>query len=508
MINVIRKKLSRLVLTILTIVVCITMATVTYMTAYGQEKNMIKEMTTFGNELSYAVYGSLRYTMSVGDSLGVKKQLLDMREKLSDVEILICDTRHQVVYATHEQRLGTDIGKVLNDKSPWPELTESFNPSDPPRLTFEERSGDQSHLVTLNLVANEKECHHCHGEGSPILGAIMVRMPTDRTYATIAGARNRNIVISLLGIGAIIGLTYAMLFKLVTQPVQELAGKMKKLPERIAAGDYIIEPDVTRNDEIGNLLTSFNHMGEELESKSQMLKKTNTELESAYKELEAFAYSVSHDLRAPLRNIDGFSKILLDEYALQLDDLGKRYLERVRAGTVKMSVLIDDMLMFSRAGRVELQLRPTSANLLFNNALRDFSEEISKRDVRIRAKDMPQIFCDPNLIQNVLANVISNSIKYSKNTEQPEIEAGFDGPRGALYIKDNGVGFDMKYHDKIFQVFQRLHLPEEYEGTGIGLAVVKRIVERHHGSIWAESEPGKGATFFIKLPLSETQQPG
>ena len=235
--------------------------------------------------------------------------------------------------------------------------------------------------------------------------------------------------------------------------------------------------------------------------KTTQLRSRTLNLNGHTRSLEAFAYSVSHDLRAPLRNIDGFSKILLDEYAATLDDRAKHYLMRVRNGTERMSLLIDDMLTFSRIGRAELQFKRINCSEIIKPVLDYYAAETEKRKVSVILQELPDINGDPVLMQSLFSNFISNAFKYSRNTEQPEIVIGYDRGRKAIFVKDNGVGFEMKYHDKVFQVFQRLHLPEEYEGTGIGLAIVKRIAERHHGRVWAESEPGKGATFYIDLPI-------
>ncbi len=245
-----------------------------------------------------------------------------------------------------------------------------------------------------------------------------------------------------------------------------------------------------------------------VEERTAMLNEKTHLLEQANKELEAFAYSVSHDLRAPLRGIAGFSKILLDEYSAELDDRCKHYLARIDNSTKRMSTLIEDILALSRAGRTELQLRIVKFNDIINYVIRDFSEEIESRGISIRIGEVPAIKCDSILMQTVFSNIISNAIKYTLEKESPEIEIGFDEEKKSIFVKDNGIGFDMQYHDKIFQVFQRLHLPEEYEGTGIGLAIVKRIIDRHHGKVWAESEQGKGTTFFVKLPKGGVDDKG
>ncbi|HAM52614.1 MAG TPA: hypothetical protein DCP92_18655 [Nitrospiraceae bacterium] len=143
---------------------------------------------------------------------------------------------------------------------------------------------------------------------------------------------------------------------------------------------------------------------------------------------------------------------------------------------------------------------------IVKNVLSDFKDEIETHSIAVSAGDIPVANCDSSLMQMVFSNLISNAIKFTKDKENPEIAVGFDNEKNAIFVQDNGIGFDMQYHNKVFGVFQRLHLPEEYEGTGIGLAIVKRIVERHHGKVWAESEPGKGAAFFIKIPLGAAQK--
>jgi light-regulated signal transduction histidine kinase (bacteriophytochrome) len=166
-----------------------------------------------------------------------------------------------------------------------------------------------------------------------------------------------------------------------------------------------------------------------------------------------------------------------------------------------MSLLIDDMLTFSRIGRAELQCKRVNCAEIIKPILEYYAPEIEKRGVSLILQDLPEINCDTVLMQSLFTNLISNAFKYSRKAEQSEITIGYDSTRKVIFVKDNGIGFEMKYHDKVFQVFQRLHLPEEYEGTGIGLAIVKRIAERHHGRVWAEAEQGKGAIFFIELPI-------
>lgn len=239
-------------------------------------------------------------------------------------------------------------------------------------------------------------------------------------------------------------------------------------------------------------------LNEELEQR--VLVRTS-QLEEANKELESFAYSVSHDLRAPLRAIDGFSKILQDEHSGNLPDDSQRYLDLIRNNTHDMDRLIDDLLAFSRLARQEPAKQPVSPNEIVKRVLEDLKGELEGRQVEMIIADLPDFQADPSLIKQVYLNLIDNAIKFSRGSDPARIEIGHLEQKGEqiYFIKDNGVGFDMLYVDKLFGVFQRLHKTEDFEGTGVGLATVLRIIRRHGGRIWAESEVDQGATFYFTL---------
>jgi signal transduction histidine kinase/FixJ family two-component response regulator len=244
-------------------------------------------------------------------------------------------------------------------------------------------------------------------------------------------------------------------------------------------------------------------INQELESR---VKERTAQLESALKELEAFSYSVSHDLRAPLRAIDGFSRILQEEFAAELPGQARHWLDRVLENAGQMDRLIDDLLSFSRLSRQPLKTQCVNPVDLVNQVLENLGPEINERRVEIRVAELPACEADPVLLRQVFQNLLSNAVKYSRKRKLAEIDVGFvdeDGSR-AYFVKDNGVGFDMRYAGKLFGVFQRLHTADEYEGTGVGLAIVQRIVHRHGGQVWARAKVDKGATFFFTLE-GETQ---
>jgi PAS domain S-box-containing protein len=243
------------------------------------------------------------------------------------------------------------------------------------------------------------------------------------------------------------------------------------------------------------------HLNEELEKR--VIQRT-AQWEASNKELEAFAYSVSHDLRAPLRAINGFSRILLEEYAQELSAEAYRYLEVVRKNAVQMGELIDHLLAFSRLGRQSVIKEPVDMRVLVEQSLAELSGEQEGRQVEIVIGELPACNADSRLFKQVVLNLLSNAVKFTRCREKARIEfgtAGSPSDETVYFVRDNGAGFDMRYADKLFGVFHRLHSTEQYEGTGVGLAIVQRIVIRHGGRIWAEGEVDKGATFYFSLPV-------
>jgi light-regulated signal transduction histidine kinase (bacteriophytochrome) len=250
--------------------------------------------------------------------------------------------------------------------------------------------------------------------------------------------------------------------------------------------------------ENGRLYNEAQELNKELENR---VASRTADLQIINKELESFSYSVSHDLRAPLRSIDGFSNLILKKYGSTLNDEAKDYFQRVMNATHQMGQLIDDLLKLARLNRVEMTLESTNLSEIAVSIVEEF--KAAQPDRRINVHIQPNIFAkvDKSLMQVALHNLFENAFKYTRNTEQAEIDFGriLENGKNVYYIRDNGVGFDMKYVDKLFGAFQRLHSVKEFEGTGIGLATVQRIIHRHKGRIRAEAEPGKGAAFYFTL---------
>jgi PAS domain S-box-containing protein len=256
-------------------------------------------------------------------------------------------------------------------------------------------------------------------------------------------------------------------------------------------------------------ITQRKRAEEQIQKLNEGMQERTAALEASNKEMETFTYSVAHDLRAPLRQIDGFSKILLEDLAGKLDPEAKRCLDLVREKTEKMDRLVNDLLGLAGVGRQELHRQPTGLNSLVEQVVADLASDIAERQIQWRIASLPVVECDPGLMKQVLVNLISNAVKFTRKRAHAVIEIGVQEGKDehVIFVRDNGVGFDMKYIGKLFGVFQRLHRAQDFEGTGVGLATVQRIIQKHGGRIWVEAEQDKGAVFYFTLEGKESAPP-
>jgi PAS domain S-box-containing protein len=285
----------------------------------------------------------------------------------------------------------------------------------------------------------------------------------------------------------------------------------------VSAGSWIevsASPLKDRNGGVSGGVAAFRDITERKGAQQQILKfndeledrvvQRTAQLEEANKELEAFTYSVSHDLRAPLRHIAGFSALLREESSSQLDTQAHHYLQRIQDGTRKMGVLVDELLSLARVGRQAIHVQMSGLNSMVEEVVAIMEPEWKGREVEWQIARLPALACDATLMKQVFQNLIGNALKYSRPRHPAIIEVGATETNGQsiIFVRDNGVGFNMKYSDKLFGVFQRLHRPEDFEGTGVGLATVQRIIKKHGGRIWAEAELDKGATFYFTVEMA------
>ena len=334
--------------------------------------------------------------------------------------------------------------------------------------------------------------------------SVVAELPS---YRILAPARAY--LVMMVPIAALIVLIGAVVAwwgsRRMTTPLREIT----TAAEALASGNLNQHVRATRTDELGSLARSFNTMAEKVALshhalESQVAERTRA-LEGTNAELESFSYSVSHDLRAPLRAIHGFARILTEDHKAQLDPEAQRLLGVIDQNTKRMGQLIDDLLAFSRLGRKELETRHVDMRELARGVAEDVRRTEGERRLTIRVEELPPAQGDRALLRQVVSNLVQNAAKFSRGKPAAQIDVGFqpNGNENVYCVKDNGAGFDPRYADKLFGVFQRLHQTEEFEGTGVGLAIVKRIVQRHGGRVWAESKVDEGATFYFTLPKSE-----
>jgi signal transduction histidine kinase len=281
-------------------------------------------------------------------------------------------------------------------------------------------------------------------------------------------------------------------------------GEMTRAAEAIASGDLGPRVPVGRDDELGRLARSFNTMADQVSRSHHELEDKVSERTS---ELESFSYSVSHDLRAPLRAIHGFARILLEDHHNKMDPEAQRLLGVIDQNTRRMGQLIDDLLAFSRLGRQAISAERIDFNELTHSVVEEIRRAEGTRNghFEVQIDELRPAHGDPALLRQVISNLLQNAVKFTRGRPQARIEVGSiaEGHETIYYVRDNGAGFDPRYADKLFGVFQRLHSTEDFEGTGVGLAIVRRIVQRHGGRVWAEGQVNEGATFYFTLPRGE-----
>ncbi|MGH9435252.1 MAG: sensor histidine kinase, partial [Terriglobia bacterium] len=380
--------------------------------------------------------------------------------------------------------------------------------------------GGKGVAISLPLVLRHKiEAHRFGGshlvlvrriifQGKPE-GTILIRSDLREINRRLAGYAGIIVIVFATCLAAALVLS-SILQKAIARPIAGLTEMARAISRD---RDYSIRiPRTDTHDEIDFLIGSFDEMLAQIEERDvalqrahddldERVKERTTQLAASNRELEAFSYSVSHDLRAPLRQISGFASILSEEYRARLDTTGCRYLKLIQDGASNMGRLVDALINMARTGRREVVRSPTDLDELVRAALQELQPELRGRQIEWRIAALPTVACDAGLIKQVFVNLLSNAAKYTRYKERAVVEIGqtLQDDELVIVIRDNGAGFDPRHADKLFGVFQRLHRADEFEGTGVGLATVQRIIQNHSGRIWADAEPGNGATFFFTL---------
>jgi len=526
----IRKRLSRTILTVFAVSVAFAMGAEIYVRLLRGTTERINMMTRFGKELAASTYAGIKHPMAAGDASAIKRQLLEIKEAMGDVEVLICDFDRNIVYATHEDKLQTSIDGSITSTEALQTLTKILQTGNNPEKAFEEEAGGKRYLVTMQPILNHPDCFHCHGSSRTVLGGMVIKMNADPAYAAIASATRHSILISLLGIGAIVILTYTMLSRLVSRPIEILADKA----DRFADGDMSVFVDVRSEDEIGMLGRSFNYMvgkiasfSRELEAevarrtlmlreKTKLLEQANRELRELDSLKSSFLANMSHELRTPMNSIIGYTDLLIDGIDGPINEEQEKSLRKIATNAGHLLQLINDILDMSKieAGRIELDIRELDITKIVESVGATFEPAITKKGLTLTYsfdKGLQTVYADEDKVKQILLNLISNAIKFTTwggvticaGPSERGIESGEKPLFAEICVEDTGIGIKDDEIGKLFDKFSQLDIStiRQYEGTGLGLSIARGLVVLHKGVIWVSSTYGKGSRFCFTLPI-------
>jgi len=393
-----------------------------------------------------------------------------------------------------------------------------YSPAGKSFATYRQNGAESATALPAALQATNKADHRFAGGYLELLRPIIYQgenVGAIHIRASLGAMKTR--LLRYIGIAAMVLLISIPASILISQRLQQRISRpiaaLAETAKTISRDkDYSVRATANSRDEVGHLVLTFNDMLARIQEQNAELQRARDEmeqrviartvqLEAANKELESFSYSVSHDLRAPLRGIDGFSQALLEDYGDHLDAQGKSYLQRVRAASQRMAELIDDMLSLSRVSRGEMKSQAVDLGALAQSIAAELQSADRRRQVEFTIAAGLLAKGDARLLRVVLENLLRNAWKFTGKNSTAKIEVGVDRQNGqpVYFVRDDGAGFDMAYAEKLFGAFQRLHSSTEFQGTGIGLATVQRVIRRHGGRVWAESKVGQGATFYFTL---------
>ncbi len=531
MLGLIRKRLGNEILAVIIITIVFVLGIEIVVRLHYGMKDRTEIMEMYGSELALSIHSSFIYPMSVGDSAGIARQLAEIREKIKDVEVDVCDLNKKVVYSTHQDAIKTTLSASLHSETFIRTLDEVLTKGGPQRLFLDEIRGGR-YLFIMHPLQNETDCYRCHGSSRRILGGMILKLDANRTYAQVAAARNRTIFLGLFSIIAMIAIIYTMLTKLIRRPVENLAEKAK----RFAEGDMSVSVDVTAKNEIGVLGNTFNYMVESISSFSRKLerevtRKTNllnertellTLLERANRELReldklksTFLANMSHELRTPMNAIIGFTELLLDGVDGPINEEQEKSLHKVVSNSKHLLQLINDVLDISKieSGKVELHPREIDLKWVTDSVLPTFEPMIRQKGLSMRLdfdESLPPVFADEDKVAQILINLLSNAVKFTNRggiaittrASDKGIKAGEPPLFVEVCVEDTGIGIREEDMSKLFDKFSQLDVSStrQYEGTGLGLSIARGLVVLHRGVIWVTSEYGKGSRFFFTLP--------
>jgi signal transduction histidine kinase/CheY-like chemotaxis protein len=539
MFGFIRKRLGyKIMVAMLTIILLVLLAEI-YMRIYFGTKDRLEIAATLSAELSDSIYAGIKYPMELGDSEAIKRELTDIREKMKDVEVFICDFEKEVVYSTHINKVKTNLKDSIQSKSIAKALSDSLetgiSPPFDPRKPLEDIVSGRRLIIVMRPILNEKDCYHCHGSSKKVLGGIVVRLDAERTYAQVVAQRNRTIMIVLFLIPIAIVLVFLMVNQLVRHPVERLADKAKKFAE----GDMSVKVDVKTDDEIGILGQTFNYMVDSVSSFSNkleaevkrksallnertrlmnLLERANKDLREMDKMKSTFLANMSHELRTPMNAIIGYTDLLIDGVDGPVNEEQDKSLNKVATNARHLLQLINDVLDISKieAGKMKINPKELDLRWLIEAVTPTFEPQMRMKGITLTVNipdELPHVYGDEARLKEVLINLLSNAIKFTHEggiTISAKLSARGVKPGEAplfmeICVADTGIGIREEDVGKIFDKFVQADLTtiRQYEGTGLGLSIARGLISLHKGMIWVTSKLEEGSTFCFTLPLKK-----
>ena len=535
MFGFIKKRLANEIMVAIVIIIVLMMSVEIYSRIYFGTRDRLELMTMFAKEVAASTYAGIKSPMWVGDKEGVKRHLLDIREKTKEVEVFICDFDQEIIYSTHVEKVKTKVADSIYNKNALQTLNEILKTGVDPLKSFEDVVAGKKYLVTIYPILNQRDCYHCHGSSRKVLGSMIIRVGAERVHATVVAQLNRTIVVTAFGLSIAITLTYLMINKFVRRPVESLAEEAK----RFAEGDMSVSVDVKTEDEIGVLGKTFNYMVESVSSFSKklelevtrkttllnertqllaLLERANRDLRELDKLKSTFLANMSHELRTPMNAIIGYTDLLLDRVDGPLNEEQEKSLKKVVANARHLLQLINDVLDVSKieSGKIDLQPKEIYLKLLIESVIPTFEPMIKQKGLTFTInlnENLLPVYGDEDKVKQIFINLLSNAVKFTHHggitiSAKPS-ERGIKPGESPLFVEicveDTGIGIKDEDIGKIFDKFTQVDIStiRQYEGTGLGLNIARGLVALHKGVIWVTSKYGEGSKFCFTLPLKK-----
>jgi signal transduction histidine kinase/CheY-like chemotaxis protein len=539
MFDLIKKHLGYKIMAAMLIIILLVLLAEIYMRIFFGTRDRLEIAATLSSELADSIYAGIKYPMEIGYSEAITRDLSDIKEKMKDVEVFICDFDKEVIYSTHASKINTGLADSIHDKSIDNTLSDvlrtGIEPRFNPRKPLEYVDGGRRYLIIIRPILNEKDCYHCHGSSRKVLGGIVMKLDAERTYAQVTAQRNRTIIIVIFLIPIAVVLIYLMANRLVRRPIESLAEKAK----RFAEGDMSATVEVKTEDEIGILGKTFNYMVESVSSFSKkleeeiqrktlllnertklmiLLERANKELRELDKLKSTFLANMSHELRTPMNAIIGYTDLLIDGVDGTINEDQEKSLKKVAVNARHLLQLINDVLDISKieAGKMKISPKELDLKWLVESVLPTFEPQLKLKGLTLTV-DMPEVlplvYGDEDRIKEILINLLSNAVKFtqkggitiSARISERGVRPGEPPLFAEVCVEDTGIGIKEEDVSKIFDKFVQVDLTtiRQYEGTGLGLSIARGLVSLHKGVIWVTSKYGEGSKFCFTLPLKK-----